>query len=42
MKLACIHMLSFTKIHDKNGGFLVNGEVKVVVQVDSEEDVPME
>lgn len=31
MKLVCIYMLFYIKIYDKNGGFLVNGEVKVVV-----------
>lgn len=32
----------FQKFHDKDGGFLVNHEVKIVVEVDVLEDVPVE
>lgn len=27
-------MILLTKLHDKNGGFLVNGDVKIVAEVD--------
>ncbi|KAL1204973.1 MATH domain and coiled-coil domain-containing protein [Cardamine amara subsp. amara] len=32
-------MLPLTKLHDKNGGFLVNGEVKIVAEVGAVEVV---